>query len=387
MLECLAILAFAAVTAHAPVAGPAAEPQPRCELAGDSVAVPMRLENGRIFLDVRVNGQGPFPFILDTGAHGSVFDSAFAQEVKLPLGAASRVGSPGGAGLQARRTTVDRLEIGGLTVRESPGMVFAGLPFPRGTSSPRGVLSPYRLGDLLVTLDYPRGQVVFRRGALPPPDGREVFGWDPAEGLPLVPIDVAGHPLRVHLDSGAQDGLSLPAALETALPLSTPVTEVGRARTVDRELVVRGAQLAGAVTLGRYTVENPSVAFVDMLADIGNVGPPILAQFAITIDPVNSRLRLAGPADGRLRAPAPRPRRYGIRFTSLDASPLVVAGVDPGSPAAKAGLREGDTIVGMNGDPVDGLAGDRRAAALRGSPLSLRVRRGGETIELTLKLQ
>jgi aspartyl protease/PDZ domain-containing protein len=377
-------LAIASPSRHGTV--PADHAPPRFEMA-DSVSVPMRLQSGRVLLDVKVNGRGPFPFILDTGAPGSVFDLAFAQELELPLGDSTQVASPGGRGLVARRATIDRLEIGGLTVHGATGAAMAGLPFPPGADSPRGVLSPYRLGELLVTLDYPQGRVVFRRGALPEPDGREVFGWDRNGELPLVPIDVAGHPLRVHLDSGATGGLSLPVALEKELPLSTPVTEIGRARTVDRELVVRGAKLAGAVTLGRYRLEAPNVTFIDVLKDIGNVGPAILQQFVITLDPAHARLRLAGPANGQLRAGEDRPRRYGIQLTAVDANPLQVAGVDAGAPADKAGLRAGDRIVRMNGQPVDSLAAAGRVQALQGSPLRLEVLRGDARLTLEMKLE
>ncbi|MFP3786838.1 aspartyl protease family protein, partial [Burkholderia sp. SIMBA_024] len=34
-----------------------------------STTVPMRLLNNHVFVDVRVNGRGPFPFLLDTGGH------------------------------------------------------------------------------------------------------------------------------------------------------------------------------------------------------------------------------------------------------------------------------------------------------------------------------
>lgn len=355
------------------------------ELGSDPVVIPMKLQDGRIVVDVRVDGKGPVPFVLDTGAHGSVIDLAYAQEAGLVLGDEIRVGSPGGEGRAGRRVTIAQAGIGGLMVRSLPAVAFEPWPFPKSPTAPRGVLSPYGLSGLLVELDYPGKRVVFRRGELPEPDGREVFGWDRARGLPEIPVSVAGRTIPAHIDSGAAAGLSLPESLAADLPLATPLVEVGRARLVDREMVVRGAKLSGTVQIGRYTLENPQLDFVDIAREQANVGPAILNQFTVILDPKNDRLRLKGPEDGRIVA-AERPKRYGIQFRSPDATPLEVSGVIPGRPAEKAGLRPGDRIVEINGRAAAGMSADERSQALRESPLRLVVQRGNETIPVEMKL-
>lgn len=295
----LAGAAHAAGRAGAPT--PMRMPPTQFQMAADSVVIPMRLEGGRIVVDVKIGGKGPFPFLFDTGAHGSVMDLAFAHELGLPLGPEVMVGSPGGAGRPGHIVTLDRLELGDLALEHVTCVAFDGLPF-HGPDAPRGVLGPYGLAGLLVTLDYPRDRLVFSRGALPEPDGREVFAWAADQPLPEIPISVAGREIRVHLDSGATYGLTLPDSLEKVLPLAGPPLEIGHAREVDRTAVVRGAPLRGTVRIGRYTLENPTVAFSAVQKEAGNLGPPVLRQFALTIDPANRRLELRGPASGKLAA-------------------------------------------------------------------------------------
>ena len=74
-----------------------------------------------------------------------------------------------------------------------------------------------------------------------------------------------------------------------------------------------------------------------------------------------------------------------VRFHELAASRgILVSGVEPGSPAAVAGLREGDTIVGFKGQPlgtIDELH-KRLIAAEIGVPSALMVLRGTEKIFL-----
>lgn len=66
----------------------------------------------------------------------------------------------------------------------------------------------------------------------------------------------------------------------------------------------------------------------------------------------------------------------------------LVAGVEPGSPAALGGVKPGDVIVGMNGEQLDEYKDLPRlvASARAGSESMLQIMRNGKTVELAIEI-
>jgi predicted aspartyl protease len=67
----------------------------------------------RLSVDVRVNGQGPYQFIVDSGADTSVVGLRIAHDLQLPLG------TPAVLNAMTARNLVDRVKVGQLTVGSS----------------------------------------------------------------------------------------------------------------------------------------------------------------------------------------------------------------------------------------------------------------------------
>jgi S1-C subfamily serine protease len=79
--------------------------------------------------------------------------------------------------------------------------------------------------------------------------------------------------------------------------------------------------------------------------------------------------------------------RRVVRFHRLAADDgVLVAGIEPGSPASRAGLREGDVMVAFGGEPISGFDELHRhlVAKLIGTPTTLTIIRHTEKLDLTV---
>ena len=214
----------------------------------------------RMTAPIRINGSGPFAFVVDTGANQSVLSEELAAQLGLVLGPIEPLN--GVAGVQNAATTKAMLQIG---ERGEGEVVFSVLP--AAAIGGAGMLGLDRLEGQELTLDF--GGEALR---IKPP-GR--LWRDPADiavkasrrdgQLTLVDADLAGIPLVAFLDSGAQNtigNLALrslavarnPTSLWTQIPI---VSATGQ--TID-------AQMADLPQLrvGGMRLPNWPVAFADL---------------------------------------------------------------------------------------------------------------------------
>ena len=108
---------------------------------------------------------------------------------------------------------------------------------------------------------------------------------------------------------------------------------------------------------------------------------------------VTIRVRVGKVEPGAAAAPAPTSALAGARFADIDrASPLfgaikgaAVATVEPGSPAWRNGLRQGDVVVAVNRRPVPDASELQRALEAGGPTIALNVIRDGNALLIVVR--
>ncbi|TAH36873.1 MAG: PDZ domain-containing protein [Planctomycetota bacterium] len=375
MLACLFLL-FELSSAQQPA------PAPRTSLAQEVVRVPMSHETRMPVIEAKVNGQGPYRFILDTGAgaHGRL-DRDLVAELKLePVGEAQASDGTGVNTRSARLVGVDCVEVGGAR--------FEGLTFLEGDYATRipvgepvvGILGYGLFAGLLWTVDYPGNAVELRRGELAA-GAEHVLAYDDARGIATVPIRLGEHELRAHVDSGNMGGFMLPSEWMGKLRLAGPPVIRGSARTTNNEFQIRSAALEDALQFAGHSFQPAAADFAELFR-VANLGYEVLKPFALTFDPKNRLLRVQRAGEGPLELRVPPPR-FGLMLAPGEDS-VRVDSVVAGSRAEKTGLKAGDVLLQVNGRDAGELAESGELGALLGSggPVTLKLRRGEQELEL-----
>lgn len=229
-------------------------------------------------------------------------------------------------------------------------------------------------------------------------DGRtleaELAGWDPATSLVVLragdlnsaPASTADTPARV-----GQLALAVARSWSNALTASAGIVSViggplrtGRGRAID-EVIRTTAPMHDGFAGGAFIDTSGRVLGIATAAAIRGLG--VIIPAAIAWKTAASVLQHGKIKRGYLGL-AGQPVRLTERQRDAGGREhaLLVVGITPGSPAEADGLLVGDVMVEFDGHPVESpedllelLIGDRV-----GRRVPVRVRRGGESRELTV---
>jgi len=128
-----------------------------------------RIESGRpiITVDAVVNGNGPFNFVVDTGASHTVISNQTAEKLGLngnsPCCCESTTGrSAQGAGgpVAARATTVESVRVGDVEVKN---VEVALIDLKSLSNAWDGIIGYTFMKDFKVVIDYPRQEISFEK--------------------------------------------------------------------------------------------------------------------------------------------------------------------------------------------------------------------------------
>lgn len=360
------------------------------------VVVPLDLSSGHAIVRVVIDGRGPFPMILDTGASRTALDQDLAQELGLKVTGKTTAGDPSSPGAH----TVDLVVLPSVALGaarfEEMTAVSRARPAALGSGTTRGVLGLPTFEDCLFTLDYEKSELRIARGELPSPQKSAspqtaVVAFHRRDsGLISVPLGLPGGVvLDAHLDSGNQSSVSVPSAYEPRLALADGSRRAESGVRAGGRVEFTSARLEGDLTIGPLVMRNPEIRFDSRMAH-ANLGLAFLQQAEVTVDLAHQRLRIRPyAADGILPSEGPTTehtsqagdgrsqRTLGIALDA-DAEAMTILSIVPGSLAEKAGIQAGDILLEVAGKPVslqDTTA--LRAALDTSGPFEVVVDRGG----------
>jgi hypothetical protein len=322
--------------------------------------IPITVRGGWIHLEGLVNGRR-MPIVIDSNADMMVTSIPAAAELGIhPVGRIPLAGISA-AQLGGLATGV-RVEIANLVLTDT----IAAVTDVRSLEKVRRETFPVLLGTALfaaavVDIDYPNARMALRDPA--------TFRPDPAaQTLPLV-IGGASRrcvlarvedlpPSYFTIDTGSEGELTIYAdyvkthdLLRDRSPTSQMLMAGLGGTTPQTVATLKKFSLGGFEWPRVPATFHPSGGFgmsnTSSLA--GNLGAGILSRFHVVLDFPHDKMHLTAAADAYTR---PFDRNIVGMVMRLDPDHLTVLFVAPNSPAATAGLKEGDSIVAVDGQPV-----------------------------------
>ena len=362
-----------------------------------SVTLPIRLLNNHVYVQARVNGKGPYTFIVDTGGH-TLIAPRVAKEAGLQV---FGEGSSSGAGEKTATLGFARyreVALGPVRLTDQPAFItdiydpsIEGIPVD-------GMVGFELFARFAVQLDYgARTMTITDFDAFKAPDAATRVPFKFYDHLPAVDGLIDDLPARFDIDTGSR------AEVDITSPYVARQGLRGRYQPGIRAITgwgVGGAAHSYVVRMPSLTlgsVKVPSVvsglseakagSFSDPSYD-GNIGSGLLKRFVVTFDYSHQAMYLK-PLDPQ-PADAGAFDRSGMWINAKDGG-FEVEQVSPGGPAEQAGLLKGDVITAINGKSFRAEQLSDARTMLKtlpaGSDAELSIRRGGEQRTIRVRLR
>jgi hypothetical protein len=264
--------------------------------------LPFELIDNRVFVEVKLNGRGPFHFILDTGNGDFAIVDDVAQRLGLKVAEAGQESGVGEKKVSTGQTQIAKVQLGDLQFEDLEATVLPNLDLGNvfGKKSVDGIVGLDVFQQVVVKHDYIHMVLTF---TLPDKFNYRGSGvivhFDRPRQIPVVDAELDGVRGKFGIDTGARSSLlaygpfvdqnklkeKYDAKLEgvTGWGIGGPVRsllarakEVRIGEVVVRDLVVRlSTQKTGLTTSS---------------AMAGLIGPDVLSQFDLTVDYSRNRL-------------------------------------------------------------------------------------------------
>lgn len=316
-------------------------------------------EDGLIF-PVKVNGQGPFRTVFDTGAV-NIVSVAFAKRLGLKVEEESaNFGAIGGT-IKVHTAHVDAVTIGDLIVRDQRFYV---LDIPSGVGDPEVLVGWELMRRFAIRVDFEHKQLTFFDGpgfrytgtgsSIPLTLHKNGNGADvraEADGIPGVFLLDTGNQIGLFLNSGFVQEHNLVATLGAhyrrynGRGFGGPSPEAWFTRL--HTLRVGDLEIAKPVVRLQTA---PDV----FQANAGSIGQSILNRYTLTLDCMREVMYLEKIPNSS------KPEVFNRDGLILDPADGVdhVMTVLAGSSGEASGLKSGDTITSINGKALSGDPND-----------------------------
>lgn len=262
--------------------------------SSDSIVIPFELKRNGLFVAVKVNGRGPFSFMLDSGSATTILSRDLAENLNLEITGTIPARGVGGFS-SIGYGLIDSLTIDQLSWHLTRITIFDFAPLTGGTlSGLDGILGYDFFARFPILIDFDNNNLVlYDPAGSERPEFGEAVNVDIYCQIPIIEISLNGVPARLAIDLGAQMG----AVIQNHSRWYKEMSDVFNESASDAEIQGIGGTMAvktarlDSLRIGSLLIDKPTVMVVEDYAAIpfpdyieGFLGVEILRQFNLLID-------------------------------------------------------------------------------------------------------
>jgi len=358
--------------------------------------ISVEISSNIVFVPVNINGQGPYWFVLDTGFQNCVIEQTLAKSMGLNVGASQRSDAPGG---QVEHATITGVSLK-IAQAEIPKPTVSSLDVkqfePFFGHHIDGILGYDLFQAYVVEIDYERKMLTlyesasFRYGGSGKPLVIDTTPQQPYVIATVISENGKRSHGRFELDTGSLDAvnLNLPFAKKHAIGEASKRTLNVHGRSLGGETTGLLLRLA-TLEMGEFRIPLPYSSIVEDDVDrAGQISAEVLHRFTLTFDYSRKRVYL-------------QKNIFFNRPFDIDMAGWFVIAAEPSlngrkvflvmndSPAADAGVKEGDEIISVDNRAVStiSLDGLRKMFKQSGANRRVRLRRDGKEFDILINLR
>jgi len=362
-------------------------------------SAPFKLIDNRVFVSARLNGQGPYSVLLDTGADGWTVSAEVAHGLTLAQGRAQQIEGVGEGRDTVHEVLLRKVELAGLSFSGQSAVSedFSALDEVIGFQHFDGIAGKPVFDRYVVGLDFARSLVSFSPGVgYSVPANAQIVPFKFFDkAIPIVAGEIAGVNGLFVVDLGDRSSLTLFGPFwrahhldKTLGPGLVSLTGYGVGGAVQGELVripefvMSGVPVRGVVA--RLSLQKAGVFGTSAIA--GSIGTGLLKRFNVSFDYPHRRIVLERVSGRDVPDSADRSGlwlgRKGRQFKVFD--------VIPKGPGDLAGIKKGDIITAVDGtatERLDLFAVRKELMSSARKSVALTVERKSHSSEVTVILR
>jgi hypothetical protein len=320
-------------------------------MASPLVILPAQSIGNYLLIEAKWDRYGPYHFLVDTGSSVTLVTPTLARrypgrDLPSPGVTRVRVTSADGNITELPRGSLRRLELGDARFEDVDVAIYDCAPLSAHLGVRiDGVLGFPLFRETFLTLDYPGSRIVLQPARSAPLVPGTIIPFDDARKTPLITVRLGDRSLVALIDSGSDALFSLnPVGLAPQFAFGP--TTGATISTIGGDRVQKIGRLGESLAIGEYAFKEP---IVDLTDELSAIGGGMLKYFSVSFDQLHDRVIFYRESRDPISTP-PR-RSAGVSF-SKNPPYWRVAGVVPKSSAETEGVRQGDLVIRINGEPV-----------------------------------